>query len=261
MKLPNLPTDNLYKFLAIFGLVLFVFSVYMMNDIKTESKLIYKNTEIKVLELRKNILSVPKNEKLIKQVAILETEAYKSAMNLNKKVYGFYLICFISTVLIYIGFRQWYHKTQKFNDIKLKKEALNDVKEISIHKMQFEKEFTIYNELWKKLIELKNKMGTAEHFFNFMNDPEKNEYDINEILKNCVSFIQENEPFYPKDVHEELVNFIELSTSFNTFFNESEFRSDNFGEKIKDYKESMSTAIDSICEKIRERIGLIRVKS
>ena len=31
MKIPNIPTDNLYKFTAIFGLVLIVFSSYMFN--------------------------------------------------------------------------------------------------------------------------------------------------------------------------------------------------------------------------------------
>ena len=36
MKIPNLPTDNLYKFLSIFGLVLFVFGVYMIKDIPNQ---------------------------------------------------------------------------------------------------------------------------------------------------------------------------------------------------------------------------------
>ncbi|TDT44961.1 hypothetical protein CLV90_2040 [Maribacter spongiicola] len=37
MNVPNLPTDNLYKFMAIFGLIIFVFSLYLITSLRSNA--------------------------------------------------------------------------------------------------------------------------------------------------------------------------------------------------------------------------------
>lgn len=37
MNVPNLPTDNLYKFMAIFGLIIFVFSFYLITSLRSDA--------------------------------------------------------------------------------------------------------------------------------------------------------------------------------------------------------------------------------
>jgi len=51
MNIPNVPTDNLYKFLSIFGLILFVFSSYMLYEIPQNL-----NTEIDLMKIKEEAL-------------------------------------------------------------------------------------------------------------------------------------------------------------------------------------------------------------
>lgn len=58
MNLPTLPTDNLYKFLALSGLALLLFSmVYPLNTLNDlELKAVEARTQIKLLELELSVL-------------------------------------------------------------------------------------------------------------------------------------------------------------------------------------------------------------
>jgi len=188
-----------------------------MNDIKTEIDLINKNTEIKILELQNNKLSLPTNKSTIEEVIQLEVDSHIDSTKLDVKNKGFYIICFISTVLIFFGFYKWYFKTQKFNDIILKNESekLKENKNISIHKLQFEKEFELYNELWKLLIELKAKAGSITRVIGFLNEKNKLKQKqnieeirkVNEVLIACGRLVEQNRPFFLKKYMMKLTHF------------------------------------------------------
>lgn len=109
MDLPkNLPTDNLYKFMAIFGLVLLIASFIIPgiydNKIRNDVEYFYHNYGMYGLE----------------QADLASTS------NLIMKIYGnedklLTLTSFIGgIILIVAGFILWYIKTQKYLDMILK---------------------------------------------------------------------------------------------------------------------------------------------
>ncbi len=55
MNIPNLPTDNLYKFIAIFGLILFIFRIYQVENLASEinSQVFQLNESIRILKTEK----------------------------------------------------------------------------------------------------------------------------------------------------------------------------------------------------------------
>ncbi len=79
MNLPNPPTDNLYKFVAIFGLVLFIASIYLYSEIKDE-KSIKTQKALQILPLKSDLAM----EKLNK--SILQREAEENNTSLNSKI-------------------------------------------------------------------------------------------------------------------------------------------------------------------------------
>lgn len=132
--IPNAPTDNLYKFIAIFGLILstglFLYSDYMKSQIQLEistyakvnaerqHKLIEgysKNEPIEDMELLKN--------KYLNMLEIEGTKLIVSSENyefyLKARNYGspFFLIISI------IGFGLWFFKVQRYQDKILQKES------------------------------------------------------------------------------------------------------------------------------------------
>jgi len=62
MNIPNLPTDNLYKFIAIFGLIVFVFSHYIINDNFKTSARMNMELDSKIDILEKELDSINKIE-------------------------------------------------------------------------------------------------------------------------------------------------------------------------------------------------------
>lgn len=81
MNFPNLPTDNLYKFLSIAGIVLILFAIYIIifKGIEIDSNTIELNGEISKLNIASNQLKL---EKKILKDAILE---FYTIANINEE--------------------------------------------------------------------------------------------------------------------------------------------------------------------------------
>ena len=216
----KLPTDNLYKFIAIFGLVFVVFSSYMLNQ--TADK-----TEITIS----------------------------------------FILLDVGIVTTVFGFITWYIKTQRYNDRILKNESeklLND-KTVLIHKIQFEKEFNIYDELWPCLTDLRNATHALRPNIEQidMSIPEevrrkKKAEDFIKAHNKCVGVFDNNKPFYPEDIYEKIADLI-LKTKFekNSFDFMLEVNLERFDEaKLK--MDEIIQKVESICLKIRSRIGTLK---
>ncbi len=107
MNIPNLPTDNLYKFLALFGLVLFLFcNIYPTTKLnKVEEEVIKIKTEIGEIDLEIDFLEeeidkyeedIEEAEMTISEYQFSDTTASKInaenlARNLQSKDYRDYL--------------------------------------------------------------------------------------------------------------------------------------------------------------------------
>lgn len=108
-----LPTDNIYKFYALFGLILFIFGF---------STLIYINKSTNDLVF-KTIISVEVIESITNRSPVQEAELAvlkrKQEIALSDK--QFYLYCIgslmgFSVLLMYFGFHRWQTKIQPLQD-------------------------------------------------------------------------------------------------------------------------------------------------
>ncbi len=136
MNVPLPPTDNLYKFLAIFGLVIvvmsFIFPHLLIFDLETQ--IIKLNGEAAVLEY--DIQSYERNSKLKisatdeKQLRhrVAEVTGKKEIISgLAKQIKDLLGMLWIwiglGIFLMIIGFQLWYFKVQKYQDRILKDDA------------------------------------------------------------------------------------------------------------------------------------------
>ena len=85
MNIPNIPSDNLYKFVALASLVTLILSTYFLASLKYEilSELTNHNGELKqILSLGKE--EIDNWEELIKQQSLLENQLVKIIEEFNK---------------------------------------------------------------------------------------------------------------------------------------------------------------------------------
>lgn len=278
MEFPSLPTDNLYKFLATFGLVLLVFSSYMFTQ--TPEKLY---SEIDSLQVQDQLIKIKvKNDSIAKKLydskIVFEhvkdsLEFDSSIKRLNRKVdrlpkllYLYSVLLVIGFIATIVGFIRWYFRTQKYSDEILKNEADKYLKDKSlvIHSLQFEKEFNVYIEIWSHLISLKE--ATQNLRYSYESSPPLDSVIrsftnvfIDTYEKSLKSF-EHNKPFYPEEIYNSINTIlkgirnqvIDLHETQNVDIGNSENAEKNMDVIIEN--------IDEVCLKIRDRIGILRFK-
>jgi exopolysaccharide biosynthesis protein len=145
MNIPNLPTDNLYKFMALSGLFILILSVvyplYRENELT--QRLLALEGEIEVLnvdiifqtELAKNTkrhsfsLSDPDIPQILrfKEASVKIETQRKQLLFLSSEIEKYkrfrWIGVFCGMALILSGFMLWYYRVQRFQDILLYREA------------------------------------------------------------------------------------------------------------------------------------------
>ena len=132
MNLPNLPTDNLYKFMALSGLFLIIFSFTLVllqanrsQDIHRELKRLSTIMELKNFQnerdkkLGENIVeNLGQSRKLLEEL--------KFILEQKPKYMAFFVIFMLIGVILSItGFQLWYSRVQRYQDILIKNQALS----------------------------------------------------------------------------------------------------------------------------------------
>ncbi len=110
-KIP-LPTDNIYKFYALFGLLLLITSIFGTVIVST-------STNEKLYELVKEYESIPKAEEGKKESALGKVIEKRIEVQIgNKNFYnrGLGALLGVSIFLMFYGFRQWHTKIQPKQD-------------------------------------------------------------------------------------------------------------------------------------------------
>lgn len=166
-------------------------------------------------------------------------------------------------VIISIGALFWNFWQQKSIE-KLKRE---NEKANLIHKVQFEKEFEIYNDLWGKLIDLRNHTGALRPQMDSY-DPNQSEEErmkerlekLNDSFNACLASFDKNKPFYPQDVYDKIEKALRLSRSEAIDYQHGDKHSREYWEDSKKNIDEMIDAMEKVCEIMRKRIGLIRIK-
>jgi hypothetical protein len=249
-----------------------MFSAYMINA--TQSKIYLKVDEYNVkneildLNLKKDSISTKSTVEKIK-LTKLEEQINREIEKLPKEYDAYILGLFCGIAMMGSGFYLWYFRTQSYNDLILKNESenLRNNKEVSIHKLQFEKEFLIYNELWKSLVEL--RIATVllrpqgEVINKIKSEEERRKEKLNNIdlaFKACVNIYEDNKPFYPKDIYEEIKKVIKITNKEIIQFVRGKSYTDEYWENAEKNITEIINSIDVVCEKMRERIGLIKIE-
>lgn len=146
----KLPTDNLYKFITIFSIVLIVFSgfLYVKSLDNLYPYLLDFNDKPIIDNLLKSLILKDKVEKLVNGSEKIDEEKIKSIINdlndirtqtakiENEKLLDDYYIernkaimkiswnlCITGFIWAIIGFIMWYYKLQRYQDEIIKKQA------------------------------------------------------------------------------------------------------------------------------------------
>ncbi|QLG46033.1 hypothetical protein [Costertonia aggregata] len=150
MNIPSLPTDNLYKFIALFGLVIFSFSIYFSYQI--EEKLWLENYKYapKMQKLEREIYTIQnenilphevlkemgheelknyeellqkikkESEKKVAEANDIESN-YDNLVDTTERNLNFYLaVGLTGGLLMILGFVLWYLKYQRYIDAEVK---------------------------------------------------------------------------------------------------------------------------------------------
>lgn len=121
------PTDNLYKFFAIAGLILLVFSLYYPKKLVEEvsSEIIKLNASVDIAELSIN-KSITKQNK----ITIIEIDRDTKLLKQKHELSKFYatsgaIFSIVGFLLSLFGFTSRYIRVQKHIDTKLKYEIMD----------------------------------------------------------------------------------------------------------------------------------------
>lgn len=146
MSIPKLPTDNLYKFVAIFGIALFIFAsaiyistmpniIQRITDLEVQKyKLTNDNVvlyeEYKHIKTRDKVIGEDLHNKTIElKINNLELWRVNNLIDVNNHQWKSYNNMFTTSLItsffsIIIGFYFWYRNLQQYQDKIIKYEAL-----------------------------------------------------------------------------------------------------------------------------------------
>lgn len=154
-------------------------------------------------------------------------------------------------------------------DLQITNAKVKSLSDTSSHvsKTQFDKEFSIYQEIWIHLVDLRAKTlslrPVMDHVDLSESEDERTQRRLKDFAESFYAFrdsIENNRPFYAHIVYESLNDVFGLcyEESIDYQYKDPGWRKD-YWEKSRENNKKIVSAIDVCCEKIRERIGSLAV--
>ena len=139
-------------------------------------------------------------------------------------------------------------------------------KGLHIHKVQFEKEFKIYEDLWSKLVELRKAALSLRPVFDRV-DPKEPEGErkakrltrFGDAIADFIDVTDKNRPFYSEEVFRSMEKLWKLTHSEAVEYQHLDPYADTYWDKAQKNREAILSEIEACCEQIRQRIGSVRV--
>ena len=137
----------------------------------------------------------------------------------------------------------------------------------TVHKLQFEKEFQLYGELWKALVDVR-KTAVITPTLDFMPE-DKSAYDVYkerfeiavDAFNKAMNLFEDHRPFYHDDVSKITRDLLSQCRGYirsvGRNLNLGKF-DEEFHEKADELSEKVPEAIDEIEKAIKGRIGLLQ---
>lgn len=133
-----------------------------------------------------------------------------------------------------------------------------------VHRFQFEKEFSIYTELWGKVIDLRIKASSLRPIIDVRPKGKTQEEIKQERLKEwntayneLVNLFQHNKPFYSDEIYQETKQLIHIAHSEAIDYNLLEEAKKDYWDKGKQNIEAIDKHLDKLFLLIRKRIEFV----
>lgn len=136
-------------------------------------------------------------------------------------------------------------------------------KKIYVHKLQFESEFTLYKDLWSRLIDSIVSLRDLIDEYKIQPEDEnidfKIKYNLIAAKANSInSIFTENKPFYHKTIYSKMIDInnemLELMHTMKGRVASGEITKSDKEHDIANIKKIIEMS-EIVCSKIRERIG------
>lgn len=136
-----------------------------------------------------------------------------------------------------------------------------------IHKFQFEKEFSIYNELWTMLVDLRNVAAALRPIADFV-DRTKTEEEIkkervnnlNTAFTSVAKTFEYNRPFYSREIYNEIENILKTSRHEAIDYTYLEKGKKEYWEQGEKNVKLIADSVETILNLIRKRIEFVEVR-
>lgn len=169
-------------------------------------------------------------------------------------------------LFVYLGNLRLEKYKSELDIAKAKIQALTDTSS-HVGKAQFDKEFSIYQEIWICLVKLRAKTLSLRPTMDFI-DPKEPEDErmqrrLNDFSEAFYAFrdsLENHKPFYSLSVYEVLKEVFELchEESIEYQYKEPGW-SKEYWQKSRENNKKIVNGIDGCCEKIRKRISSLAV--
>ncbi len=277
MNIPNLPFDNLYKFLAVFGLVLIGYGMFFIlsfkDNIYSEANSIDKrksqfNNEISTLEPSERTLKHEQDSISISYaIKLMRRKIDAIPSNLTLFASALILGLFCSA----FGFIMWHSKFQRHQDEIIKNEAAKYSNEhwVYMNRTKFDKELKIYEELWSSLVQLRNatlnlRTDTDEYKNKpiSMNDVDERSKAFFNTHKSTYELFEQNKPFYAKEIYDKTDLVLKICQSEFADFSMGGFSDlKGYWEKARENSDRIVSEISHVEESIRLRLENSEIRS
>jgi hypothetical protein len=282
MNFPSIPTDNLYKFLAISGVALLITGIYFRYNFENEV-----NAELSRLQLSEAIINLKTksdatySQKLDSLTLAHDIKGLRNSIEKLPENYKSAILLLLSgAALAAFGFIQWHLKLQRFSDKIIENEARKIIEQKSVitHQIRFEKEYLLYERTWGPLGELKQSLNIL--VFNikmYQQGKPENKDDLKEAVDESFNkshkhyselflVIERNAPFYPKKIHQKLLEIRKIGSSVYEEAVNLEFLQNyrELGYKLESHLDKfegeLPDAIEALVILIQKRIELTEVQ-
>ena len=136
-----------------------------------------------------------------------------------------------------------------------------------VHRVQFEKEFKIYNDLWGKLIELRDLAKSLRPHLDSYNDAQTFEEIAKERLTKlqdaynaCKVSYEQNKPFYSNEVYLAVEKAIQTAHKEAVEYRFEDRNTREYWNNADKNIQELNDALDVTCDIIRKRIGILNIE-
>lgn len=139
-------------------------------------------------------------------------------------------------------------------------------KGLHVHKIQFEKEFAVYELIWSKLDDVKSAALALRPTLDYV-DPKESDEDrkkrrLEKFSSAVAAFgdqVNKSRPFYAQSVYVIIEEIWKLAHKEASEYKNRDPYSDGYWERATKNQDTILAAIDKCCNTIRERIRDVRV--